>query len=106
MFPLSAAIGVAIGIYGMQLIRNICTNPKFKVTKEHRAGGILKNHAEGEKYSQHFVRKYVRGKSPQIMPSVNGFYLKPNLPTSYEPNSTIRFLFRTELLLLSDLKGY
>ncbi|XP_047334816.1 uncharacterized protein LOC124938425 [Impatiens glandulifera] len=77
VYPLFAAVGVAVGICGMQLIRNICTNPEVRVTKENRAAGILDNFAEGEKYSQHSVRKFVRGKSPEIMPRINNFFTSP-----------------------------
>ncbi|CAL0320397.1 unnamed protein product [Lupinus luteus] len=79
VYPLFASVGLAVGICGMQLIRNISTNPEVRVTKEHRTAGILDNHAEGEKYSQHFVRKFVRGKTPQIMPSLNKFFSDPDL---------------------------
>ena len=77
VYPLFAALGVAVGICGMQLVRNITTNPEVRVTKENRAAGILDNHAEGEKYSQHFVRRFVRNKSPEIMPSINSFFSNP-----------------------------
>lgn len=49
----------------------------FRVTKQNRAAGILDNHDEGEKYSQHFIRRFVRGKSTEIMPSLNGFFSDP-----------------------------
>merc|ERR1711879_85907 len=78
VYPLFAAVGVAVGICGMQLIRNICTNPEVRVTKENRTAGVLDNFEEGEKYSQHGLRKFVRNKSPQIMPSVNKFFSDPN----------------------------
>ncbi|KEH35272.1 NADH-ubiquinone reductase complex 1 MLRQ subunit [Medicago truncatula] len=61
----------------MQLVRNITTNPEVRVTKQNRAAGILDNHDEGEKYSQHFIRRFVRGKSTEIMPSLNGFFSDP-----------------------------
>ncbi|KAM7508095.1 hypothetical protein LguiA_018548 [Lonicera macranthoides] len=77
VYPLFAAVGVAVGICGMQLIRNICTNPEVRVTKENRTAGILDNHAEGEKYSQHALRKFVRNKSPEIMPNINNFFTDP-----------------------------
>ncbi|KAK8959048.1 hypothetical protein KSP40_PGU011019 [Platanthera guangdongensis] len=78
VYPLFAAVGVAIGICGMQLVRNITTNPEVRVLKEKRAAGVLDNHAEGEKYAQHALRKYVRNRTPQIMPSVNNFFSEPN----------------------------
>ncbi|RAL46862.1 unnamed protein product [Cuscuta campestris] len=77
VYPLFAAVGVAVGICGMQLIRNISTNPEVRVTKENRTAGILENFAEGEKYAQHAVRKFVRNRSPEIMPSINGFFTDP-----------------------------
>ncbi|KAL9332766.1 hypothetical protein ACSQ67_002376 [Phaseolus vulgaris] len=78
VYPLFAAVGVAVGICGMQLVRNITTNPEVRVTKQNRAAGILDNFEEGEKYSEHSLRKYVRGKNPQIMPSVNNFFSEPS----------------------------
>ncbi|KAF5726373.1 hypothetical protein HS088_TW22G00051 [Tripterygium wilfordii] len=77
VYPLFAAVGLAVGICGFQLVRNIYTNPEVRVTKENRLAGVLDNHAEGERYSEHFVRKFVRGKSPEIMPSLNGFFTDP-----------------------------
>ncbi|CAM8932550.1 unnamed protein product [Rhodiola kirilowii] len=77
VYPLFAATGVAVGICAMQLIRNISTNPDVRVTKENRTAGVLDNHAEGERYSQHFVRKYVRGRAPEIMPALNSFFTDP-----------------------------
>ncbi|KAL3624197.1 hypothetical protein CASFOL_026505 [Castilleja foliolosa] len=77
VYPLFATVGLAVGICGMQLIRNISTNPEVRVTKENRAAGILDNFAEGEKYSQHALRKYVRNKSPEIMPAINSFFSDP-----------------------------
>ncbi|KAK2967869.1 hypothetical protein RJ640_029863 [Escallonia rubra] len=50
-----------------------------KVTKENRAAGVLDNFDEGKKYSQHFVRRFVRNKSPEIMPSINSFFSDPKL---------------------------
>ncbi|XP_014493657.1 uncharacterized protein LOC106755937 [Vigna radiata var. radiata] len=78
VYPLFAAVGVAVGICGMQLVRNITTNPEVRVTKSNRAAGVLENFEEGEKYSQHGLRKYVRGRTPQIMPSVNNFFSEPS----------------------------
>ncbi|XP_061370257.1 uncharacterized protein LOC133312707 [Gastrolobium bilobum] len=78
VYPLFATVGLAVGICGMQLVRNITTNPEVRVTKQKRAAGVLENFAEGEKYSQHSVRKFVRNKSPQIMPSINKFFSDPN----------------------------
>ncbi|XP_074287326.1 uncharacterized protein LOC141612449 [Silene latifolia] len=77
VYPLFVTIGVAVGICGLQLIRNITTNPEVRVNKERRAAGILDNHAEGEQYSQHVVRKFVRTKSTEIMPGINKWFSDP-----------------------------
>ncbi|XP_059657753.1 uncharacterized protein LOC132304201 [Cornus florida] len=77
VYPLFAATGTAVGICIMQLARNIYTNPEVRVKKENRAAGVLENYEEGEKYAQHSVRKFVRGKKPEIMPSLNQFFSDP-----------------------------
>ncbi|XP_022735790.1 uncharacterized protein LOC111289205 isoform X2 [Durio zibethinus] len=74
VYPLFAAVGVAVGICGFQLVRNICINPEVRVSKENRAAGVLENFAEGEKYAEHFLRKYARNRAPEIMPSINSFF--------------------------------
>ncbi|PAN10495.1 hypothetical protein GQ55_2G092000 [Panicum hallii var. hallii] len=58
VYPLFATTGVAVGICVMQLVRNITTNPEVRVTKENRAAGVLDNHDEGRRYSQHGVRRF------------------------------------------------
>ncbi|KAF7813632.1 NADH-ubiquinone reductase complex 1 MLRQ subunit [Senna tora] len=78
VYPLFASVSVAVGICGMQLVRNITTNPEVRVNKEKRSAGVLENHAEGEKYAEHGLRKFVRQRSPQIMPSINNFFSDPN----------------------------
>ncbi|KAA3483297.1 Uncharacterized protein F383_19724 [Gossypium arboreum] len=77
VYPLFASVGVAVGICAMQLVRNITTNPEVRVTKENRAAGVLNNFEEGEKYAEHGLRKFVRNRQPQIMPSVNNFFSDP-----------------------------
>ncbi|XP_078443703.1 B12D protein [Wolffia australiana] len=77
VYPLFAAVGVAVGICGFQLIRNVCINPEVRVNKEGRASGVLDNFAEGERYAEHSLRKFLRNKSPEIMPSINGFFTNP-----------------------------
>nr|XP_027123855.1 uncharacterized protein LOC113740428 isoform X1 [Coffea arabica] len=83
VYPLFAAVGVAIGICGFSLVRNICINPEvrkiflFRVAKQDRAAGVLENFAEGEKYAEHALRKYVRNRKPEIMPSINSFFTEP-----------------------------
>ncbi|KAG5621664.1 hypothetical protein H5410_006882 [Solanum commersonii] len=77
VYPLFAAVGVAVGICGFQLVRNVSINPEVRVTKENRAAGVLENFSEGEKYAEHTLRKFVRNRSPEIMPSINGFFSDP-----------------------------
>ncbi|CAN1753514.1 hypothetical protein LINPERHAP1_LOCUS5203 [Linum perenne] len=78
VYPLFASVGVAVGICGFQLVRNICINPEVRVKKDNRAAGILENFAEGEKYKEHYIRKLVRNRSPEIMPKLNSFFSNPN----------------------------
>lgn len=49
----------------------------YRVTKENRTAGVLDNFVEGEKYAEHGLRKFVRNKSPEIMPGVNSFFADP-----------------------------
>ncbi|KAJ3694892.1 hypothetical protein LUZ60_000269 [Juncus effusus] len=77
VYPLFAAVGVAVGICGFQLVRNICINPEVRVNKESRAAGVLDNHDEGKKYADHGLRHFVRTKSPEIMPNLNKFFTEP-----------------------------
>lgn len=77
VYPLFAAVGTAVAICGFQLVRNICINPEVRVNKEGRAAGVLDNFSEGKSYSEHGLRKFVRGKSPEIMPNLNGFFSNP-----------------------------
>ncbi|KAG1327055.1 hypothetical protein COCNU_01G009890 [Cocos nucifera] len=77
VYPLFAAVGVAVGICGFQLVRNICINPEVRVSKEGRSAGVLENYAEGEKYAEHGLRKFLRTRAPEIMPSINRFFADP-----------------------------
>ncbi|XP_038713012.1 uncharacterized protein LOC120006958 [Tripterygium wilfordii] len=78
VYPLFASVGLAVGICGMQLFRNITGNPEVRVMKEKRAAGVLDNFEEGERYAEHGLRKYVRNRPTQIMPKFNGFFTDPN----------------------------
>ncbi|CAL5079653.1 unnamed protein product [Urochloa decumbens] len=77
VYPLFFATGVAVSICGMQLIRNITGNPEVRVLKEKRAAGVLENFEEGKKYSQHGFRKFIDGKKPEIMQSLNSWMADP-----------------------------
>lgn len=68
------------------------------MTKENRAAGILDNFEEGEKYSQHTLRKFVRNKSPEIMPNLNKFFSDPNWKTKML-ELELEFVF-TQFILL------
>lgn len=48
-----------------------------RVSKEGRAAGVLENYAEGEKYAEHGLRKFLRTRAPEIMPSINRFFADP-----------------------------
>ncbi|EYU29509.1 hypothetical protein MIMGU_mgv1a024878mg [Erythranthe guttata] len=50
---------------------------EVRVNKENRAAGILDNFDEGHKYKEHALRKYVRNRKPEIMPSLNSFFTDP-----------------------------
>ncbi|CAL9152540.1 unnamed protein product [Musa hybrid cultivar] len=78
VYPLFAAVGVAVGICGFQLIRNLCINPEVRINKEGRAAGVLENYAEGEKYAEHSLRRFVRNRNPEIMPAINSFFTNPS----------------------------
>ncbi|XP_042507178.1 uncharacterized protein LOC122083435 [Macadamia integrifolia] len=75
--PLFIVVGVAIRIYGFQLVRNICINPEVRVHKQNRVAGGLDNHSEGEVYAEIGLRKFVRTKTPQIMLWINNFFTSP-----------------------------
>ncbi|KAL6523419.1 hypothetical protein OROGR_017022 [Orobanche gracilis] len=78
VYPLFAATATVLGICSMQLIRNISSNPEVRVLKENRAAGILENFEEGKKYKEHALRRFLRGRRPEIMPKINGFFSDPN----------------------------
>ncbi|KAL4573870.1 hypothetical protein LXL04_020691 [Taraxacum kok-saghyz] len=76
VYPLMVPIAAVLGLVATQLLRNISTNPEVRVTKENRTAGILENQKEGEKYAEHGLRKFVRGRTPQIMPSINDYFTR------------------------------
>uniref|UniRef100_A0A804IP61 Uncharacterized protein n=2 Tax=Musa acuminata subsp. malaccensis TaxID=214687 RepID=A0A804IP61_MUSAM len=48
------------------------------INKEGRAAGVLENYAEGEKYAEHSLRRFVRNRNPEIMPAINSFFTNPS----------------------------
>ncbi|KAK1324390.1 hypothetical protein QJS10_CPA01g01995 [Acorus calamus] len=77
VYPLFVAVGFVVGMCGFQLIRNICFNPEVRVSKEGRTAGVLENFEEGHNYAEHRIRKLVRNRAPQIMPTINSFFNDP-----------------------------
>ncbi|XP_051117003.1 uncharacterized protein LOC127241824 [Andrographis paniculata] len=77
VFPLFAAMGFATGICGFAMARNMLINPEVRVNKQGRAAGVLENFEEGHKYADHALRKFVRNRRPEIMPSINSFFSDP-----------------------------
>jgi hypothetical protein len=49
----------------------------FRVNKENRSAGVLENYAEGEAYAEHKLRKFLRNRPSEVMPSVNKFFSDP-----------------------------
>jgi len=81
VYPLFATTGVAVGICVVQLVRNITTPTRAeRVIKENRAAGVLDNHDEGRRYSQHGVRRFWLSKRRDYMQAMD------NVPT--DPSST------------------
>ncbi|KAK6160350.1 hypothetical protein DH2020_003731 [Rehmannia glutinosa] len=78
VYPLFASVGVVLGICSMQLVRNICTNPEVRGFERERGCSVLDNFEEGKKYKEHGLRKYLRGRRPEVMPKINGFFSDPN----------------------------
>ncbi|KAF3444907.1 hypothetical protein FNV43_RR14600 [Rhamnella rubrinervis] len=57
-----------------QLTRNILMNPDVRVNKMKREMGVLENKEEGERYAEHGLRKFLRTRRPEIMPTINQFF--------------------------------
>ena len=80
VYPLFVTTGVAVGICAMQLVRNITTNPEVRVTKQNRAAGVLDNHDEGRRYSQHGVRRFWLSKRRDYMQALDNVPTDPPAP--------------------------
>ncbi|XP_077210030.1 B12D protein [Tasmannia lanceolata] len=74
VYPLMAAMTFVTGMCIFQLTRNMLMNPDVRINKAHRTAGILENQEEGEKYSQHGLRKFLHERRPEIMPAINAFF--------------------------------
>ncbi|XP_044506220.1 uncharacterized protein LOC123225925 [Mangifera indica] len=74
VYPLLGAMTFVTSMVIFQLTRNVFLNPDVKINKAHRSMGVLENHEEGEKYAEHGLRKFLRTRPPEIMPSINHFF--------------------------------
>ncbi|XP_042499591.1 uncharacterized protein LOC122077786 [Macadamia integrifolia] len=76
VYPLLACLTFVTGMCVFQLTRNLLINPEVRINKANRAMAVLENADEGEKYAEHSLRKFVRQRPPQIMPTINEFFIK------------------------------
>ncbi|XP_022155075.1 uncharacterized protein LOC111022208 [Momordica charantia] len=74
VYPLLAAMGFVTSMCVFQLTRNILLNPDVRVNKTQRSMGVLENGEEGEKYAEHRLRRFLRTRPPEIMPTINHFF--------------------------------
>ncbi|KAI9154330.1 hypothetical protein LWI28_024505 [Acer negundo] len=74
VYPLMAAMTFVTSMCVFQLTRNLLLNPDVRIDKAQRSKGVLENEEEGEKYAQHGLRKFLRTRPPQVMPSINHFF--------------------------------
>ncbi|XP_010249439.1 PREDICTED: uncharacterized protein LOC104591985 [Nelumbo nucifera] len=77
VYPLMVALGGVVGLCAFQLVRNICSNPDVRVNKQKRSEGVFDNFEEGKNYKEHSIRKFLRNRPPEVMPSVNKFFSEP-----------------------------
>ncbi|KAK3004859.1 hypothetical protein RJ639_019527, partial [Escallonia herrerae] len=74
VYPLMAAMTFVTGMCVFQLTRNMLLNPDVRINKAHRTMAVLENEEEGERYAKHGLRKFLRQRPPEIMPSINRFF--------------------------------
>ncbi|KAL7101066.1 hypothetical protein ABFS83_08G033600 [Erythranthe nasuta] len=74
VYPLMAAMSFVTGMCLFQLTRNVILNPDVRINKAHRTTAVLENEEEGWKYREHNLRKFLRTRPPEVMPSVNRFF--------------------------------
>ncbi|CAH1420927.1 uncharacterized protein LOC111885880 [Lactuca sativa] len=74
VYPLMAAMTFVTGMCVFQLTRNVVMNPDVRVNKAHRTTAVLENQDEGKKYAEHGLRRFLRTRPPEVMPSVNSFF--------------------------------
>ncbi|XP_020091339.1 uncharacterized protein LOC109712277 [Ananas comosus] len=74
VYPLMAAMTFVTGMCVFQLTRNIILNPDVRINKTNRTTAVPDNAEEGEKYSQHSLRKFLSSRRPEVMPALNSFF--------------------------------
>ncbi|KAJ9562205.1 hypothetical protein OSB04_007365 [Centaurea solstitialis] len=77
VYPLMAAMTFVTSMCVFQLTRNVFMNPDVRVDKAHRTTAVLENHEEGEKYAEHGLRRFLRTRPPEVMPSINSLFSDP-----------------------------
>ncbi|XP_057440410.1 uncharacterized protein LOC130732366 [Lotus japonicus] len=79
VYPLLAAMTFVTGMCVFQLTRNLLGNPDVRISKARRSMGVLfDNKEEGERYAEHGLRKFLRTRQPEIMPTINHFFSEEN----------------------------
>ncbi|KAF4375958.1 hypothetical protein F8388_010100 [Cannabis sativa] len=74
VYPLMAAMTFVTSMCVFQLTRNVFMNPDVRVNKANRSMGVLDNKEEGEKYAEHSLRRFLRTRPPEVMPTINHFF--------------------------------
>ncbi|OAY84159.1 uncharacterized protein LOC109721768 [Ananas comosus] len=74
VYPLVAAMTFVTGMCLFQLTRNMFLNPDVRINKLHRTTAVLDNADEGQKYSQHALRRFLSSRPPEVMPAINHFF--------------------------------
>ncbi|TKY50144.1 NADH-ubiquinone reductase complex 1 MLRQ subunit [Spatholobus suberectus] len=74
VYPLVGAMAFVTSMVIFQLSRNLLTNPDVRINKERRSMGVLDNKEKGEKYSDHGLRRFLRTRPLEIVPTINHFF--------------------------------
>ncbi|KAL6656922.1 hypothetical protein ACP70R_004702 [Stipagrostis hirtigluma subsp. patula] len=74
VYPLIAAMSLVTGMCAFQLARNVLVNPDVRVSKRNRQSAVPDNAAEGERYSQHALRRFLGERRPEVFPALNRFF--------------------------------
>ncbi|KAB5516494.1 hypothetical protein DKX38_027142 [Salix brachista] len=78
VYPLVAAMTCVASMCVFQLTRSVFMNPDVRINKANRRMGVLENKEEGEKYAEHGLRRFLRTRPPEIMPTINHFFSEDN----------------------------